>query len=279
MIRTLRYVNSLGEEVSFGGDPEPGGAEWHFGETDIFNVSLEYESVGDSITSFHSGVREFSLTAYMARGTVSERNRLVDVVAYDTRTMSKGRLYAGGSYMECWVTAVEVSRWHYDDSFAAYDLTVVTDDAVWVREQAVQLTQRTSEPTGGLNYPHDHPFNYLMPGTSNTSITNSFMLPAKCDLSFAGPCVSPYVIIGGNRYQVNATAEKGQLIVVRGRGAKDIVLKDPDGAETSIFSKGVREDGAHVFAEVPIGESLVSWPGTPAIEVRMYEERSTPWWT
>lgn len=283
MIRELKYVNSLGQSVVFGGESETdanreNGIEWHFGETDIFNISLDYESVGDSITAFSTGIREFALNAFLAKGSIDERNRFVDVVSYDTYTANKGRLYAGDSYMDCWISTVDISRWQYHDYFAVYDLTIVTDTPVWIREEIAVLTQKTSTPIGGLNYPHNYPHNYLKSNSTNTEIVNNFQLPAKCDISFAGPCVSPYVIIGGNRYQVNETAEKGQLIVIRGHGTKDIVIKDSSGVENSVFSSGVREEGAMVFAEIPVGKNMVSWPGTTNIEVRMYEERRTPWW-
>lgn len=282
MIREMRYVNSLGEEIAFGGKSAPDarrrlGLQWHFGESDIFNVSQDYESVGDAITEFTTGIREFALTVYMTNGSVEEKNRFVDVISYDTYTTARGRLYVGGSYMDCWISSFEMSRYQYFDSMAVYDLTIVTDKPVWVRAETVTLTQRTSVPIGGGNYPRNYPRNYLRANSTSTSITNNFRLPAKCGISFAGPCVAPYVIIGGNRYQVNATAEKGQLIIIRGYGDKSIVLKDTLGAEESIFSKGVREEGAMVFAEIPVGTNLVSWPGTPNIEVTMYEERRSPW--
>ena len=280
MIREIKYINSLREEIVFGGESSQEASErngeWHFGENDIFNVDLDYESVGDSITEFTTGIREFSLTAYMTDGSVAEKNRFVDVISYDTYTGNKGRLYVGDSYMDCWISAFEISRYHYFDYFAVYNLTIVTDNPVWIRTETVTLAQRTSTPVGGGNYPRNYPRNYLKANSTSTSIVNNFRLPAKCDISFAGPCVTPYVIIGGNRYQVNATAEKGQLIIIRGYGNKSIVLKDSGGAEESIFSAGVRESGAMVFQEIPVGENLVSWPGTPNIEVKMYEERRSP---
>lgn len=283
MIREVKYVNSLGQSVTFGGESEAesnrqNGIEWHFGETDLFNISLDYESVGDSITAFTTGIREFALSAFLANGSIDERNRFVDVISYDTYTGNKGRLYAGDSYMDCWISSYEISRYHYHDYFAVYDLTIVTDAPVWVRVNTVTLTQGNSTPIGGLNYPHNYPHNYLKDNSTNSELNNTFQLPAKCDISFAGPCVSPYVIIGGNRYQVNETAEKGQLIIIRGYGTKEIVIKDISGVESSVFSSGVREEGAMVFAEIPVGKNIVSWPGNTNIEVKMYEERRAPWW-
>ena len=105
------------------------------------------------------------------------------------------------------------------------------------------------------------------------------MLPCACDIAFAGPCVQPYVIIGGNRYQVRSTVEAGQLLLVRGYGGKDIAIRHSDGTERSAFAQGVREPGANIFAEVPVGDSVASWSGSYNVSVTLYEERTTPWWT
>ena len=87
MIRELKYVNSRGDEVVFSGQ-----SVWKFGETDIFNLSLDYNTVGNSITSFETTIREFSLAAIMRNGSAAERDRFIDVVSYDSYVLQKGTL-------------------------------------------------------------------------------------------------------------------------------------------------------------------------------------------
>lgn len=214
----------------------------------------------------------------LRNGTVHDINNFIDVISYDMHVAKPGILRAGESYMYCYISSCELAEYQHIDGYANLSLTVLSDNPVWIRKSIATLTQRTSKPVDGLNYPYNYPYNYLMSNDENASVTNPFQLPAKCNISFSGPCVSPYVIIGRNRYQVlGATASKGQLIIIRGFGTKDIVVKDIDGSETSIFELGVRKQNAHCFAEIPVGENTASWPGTPNIEISIYEERMSPW--
>lgn len=276
MIRKLRYVNSRGDEIVFGGKKAP----WRFGATDIFNLSSEYSSTGGAITSFSRKIQDRSLLVFMRSGTLAERNRLADVLGYDKSVCQHGTLYAGGSYLKCYAKDVEEADWHYMDGMLTADLTFAIDRPSWIRAESVTLSALKGDAIGGLNYPHDYPHDYLRSADTSTLLRNPFMLPASCDIVFPGPCTEPYVIIGGNRHQVKASADKGQLIIVKGfEQPKDILIRSAAGAERSIFAQGVRDEGAQVFGKIPVGDSVASWSGSYNIEVTMYEERATPWWT
>lgn len=275
MIRELKYVNSRGDEIVFSG-----ASVWKFGETDIFNLSLDYNTVGNAITSFETNVREFTLEAIMRGGSTDERNRFIDVVSYDTYVLEKGTLYAGESYMRCYISSIEVSNWYYSEASENLSIKIVTDEPYWVRKYSKTLTAETADTAFGKDYPHDYPYDYTASSAASSEIENPFMLPAVADITFGGPCVSPYVIIGGNRYQVNASAAKSELIIIKGMAvSKDVFLKSITGDEQSIFASGVRESGANVFAEIPIGRNAVSWSGAYNITVDMYEKRRVPLWT
>lgn len=275
MIRKLRYVNSRGDEIVFGGDSGP----WGFGRMDIFDARQEYRSTGGRVTSFAGGIRELSMAVVMRGGSASERNRFADVTAYDVRAGVPGTLWAGESFMRCWIAGFELSEWDWYDSWAVYDCTVVSDRPWWVRVVEQTLEARVADQGGGLDHPHDHPHDYSYPSGTTAVVRNPFMLPARLDIAFAGPCVSPYVVIGQNRYQVMATVERGQLLIVRGYGERDIVIRHSDGTETSAFAQGVREEGARIFAEVPPGDLPAAWSGAYNVGLTLYEERTTPWWT
>ena len=95
MIGTIRYVNSIGEEIVFGE------GFWHYGKTDIFDTSCAHRSIGGRITGFERDIREMSLTVELA-GPEEERRRLADVTSYDVRTGRPGTLWANGCSMSCW---------------------------------------------------------------------------------------------------------------------------------------------------------------------------------
>lgn len=272
----LVYENSLGERVSFGGDRKN---LLRFGETDLFGIDLDYESTGGVITSFDPGIKDRGLTVFMMRGTVEERNRFVDVVSYDTRTASSGRIHCGDSHIEGYFRQVPFEDWYQLEGMFAADCSFVSDTGVWVREVKQTLYATDELEIGGHNYPYDYPYNYLYSSGSSTILTNPFRMPCKCDIVFPGPCVDPYVIIGGNRYQVKGAFSKGQLVIVRGFGEKDVLLRSQNGSTRSIFGSGIKADGDHIFAEVPVGDSIASWTGAYNIEVALYEERLSPYLT
>lgn len=279
MIRQLRYVNSRGQEISFLADKGP----LLLGKTDIFDMERDYSAIGGTIVGFDAGIREASLAVLMREGDAGLHDRFVDVVSYDLAVGRPGRLWAGKCWLRCWISGFELSEWGYYDSMCTWDCTVLTDRPAWVREETVTLTARDDLEIGGLDYPHDYPHDYLYSAGASVTLTNPYSLPAKCDIAVAGPCRHPYLIVGANRYQVLEDVDAGQLLLIRGFGGdgkRDIVVRHRDGTERSVFAKGVRDprNGADVFAEIPPGKSVASWSGSYNVELKLYEERTSPCW-
>ena len=278
ILMPMSYTNSAGEVIDFSGALPGSRAVYRYGVTDIFNMSLEYSTVSDVITAFRSGIRKMSLTIILDGGGVEERNRFLDVISYDTRACSHGRLTAGSSYMECYVLGYDISHAHMDD-LAVYDLTLVSDRPVWVRKHEVVLAYEKAEATEGLDYPHDYPFDYGHSDGPSADFVNPFALPSACDIVFPGPCFQPYMRIGSNLYQVMEDVQENGLLIVRGHGQeKDIIVRSIDGTERSVFDKGVRKPGAQIFDPVPPGKSAVAWSGTMNVSVTLYDEGLAPWW-
>lgn len=276
MIHQMRYVNSRGDEIVFGGDQ----GRWRFGDTNLFDMSSKYEEVGGVIVGFDEGITTSTLSVFMRNGTVNDRNKFIDVISYDRRVMSPGRLYVGDGYLECYISGHALTNWQYFDGMLNAELEVTSDHPAWTRRVSQTLYTMDELEYGGHNYPYAYPHNYLYSAGTSMNITNPFMLPAACDIVFPGPCVNPYVIIAGNRYQVNVSADKGQLVIVKGfgkQGKRDILLRSATGSDRSVFSNGVREPNAQIFAEIPIGTHVATWTGRMNIELSMYEERSSPW--
>lgn len=269
----VRYTNSRGESVTFGFMKRP----WCYGETDIFDMAQDYNSVDEVITSFSSGIRKLALTAILLDGSLEERDRFTDVISYDTRLCRHGRLYAGVSYMECFVSSYSIGSCVEDD-LAVYDLEIVTDRPVWVRKSSVTLMASKGAKGGGLNYPHGYPHNYLRSERATNRIVNPFSLPCAVDITFPGPCRDPYVIIAGNRYQVIDEVKEGQLLIVRGFGERDVVLRQRGGGEISVFPNRVNHDRARIFEKIPPGASTASWPGQYNVSVDIYDEGLVPVW-
>lgn len=132
-----------------------------------------------------------------------------------------------------------------------------------------------------LDYPHNYEYDFQ--ATSSTgSITPSVLTPSDVYLVVYGPAVNPYVIVGGNRYQVNVTVPAGGYLTVDGR-KKSILLTLADGTVQNAFSSGVRGSGAgggtYIFERVPAGTSQVTYDGSFGFDLGWYEEEGEPPWS
>ncbi len=271
--RSIVYTGSTGEAVEMAV-----GGPWHYGDTDLHDYEWSYDTVNDRSVGFRRSPRDFSIHVMLRGGDAAERDRAVDVFDADVAAGTPGTLRVGASEMRCYVTASSKDRWWYDEASMDMDLTVHADDPVWTREATSQFLKAVEqEPSDDLDYPHGYPHDYA-PDTRSAALSSPFASPCAARITVYGPAVNPYVIIAGNRYQVDATVEDGGLLVIDGRG-KTITVTSADGYSESAFAAGVREDGARVFAPVPSGTSPVSWTGAFGFDVTLIEERSEPAWT
>lgn len=276
MIEHLRYVNSKGDEAVFG----PGTC-WEWGSHDLFDLSMEAKRVGGRITSMRRAADDRHLELRMVGGSREERNRIIDLISYDANVNVMGTLYAGESWMRCFISGFAQTLDRMRDSVIRERLTVSLDRPAWVRSRSFSLVTYERPSGDGLDYPHDYPHDYKAGETNSALIENPFQLPCKCDIAFPGPCKDPYVKIAGNFYRVDVEASKGQLVIIRGFGhpKPDVVIRSSDGTEQTVFNDARRTYGEDVFAEVPVGRHTATWSGTQNIELTLYEERTAPWYT
>ena len=270
---TMTYTNGAGESVRFAAD-----SPWHYGGTDLRDHEWKADTVNDRVVGFRLLPREFSLEAVMDGASSAERDRMVDVFDHDVIAGEPGTLRAGSSEMRCWVTAAEKDLWWYDGGHMRAKLTVRADDPVWTRETVAQFRRSPGVASGGdLDYPHGYPHDWKNDDVYG-SLSSPYRRPCAARITVYGPAVNPYVIIGTTRYQVDVSVPERGLLVIDGR-ARTIVSVDEYGRPENAFSRGVRAEGANIFAKVPAGSSPVSWGGQFGFDVALVEERSEPAWS
>lgn len=132
-----------------------------------------------------------------------------------------------------------------------------------------------------LDYPFDYAYDY-MSLTSGSTITPSVLTPSDVRLTIYGAVSNPYVIVGGNRYQVNVNVPAGGYLVVDGR-EKTITLVLADGTRQNVFGAGVRGTGlgggAYIFEPIKGGVQDVQWSGAFGFELAWYEDEGEPPWS
>lgn len=131
-----------------------------------------------------------------------------------------------------------------------------------------------------LDYPHNYPHDYSKIAAAS-SVESSVFIPSDVHLVIFGPATNPYILVGGNKYQVNVTVPSGGYVTIDGR-EKTIVLTLADGTGQNAFSYGVRGGGqgggTYIFEPIPPGTQEVTYSGTFGFNLGWYEEEGEPPW-
>lgn len=222
--------------------------------------------------------RTVDVTFHADYETADELRRVADA---DVMARTPGTFVAQNEWKQRgYILASDVDDIHYGRLSTGLKIALL--DGAWWR-----LVVRSFMMSGGsggdtyLDYPHDYPYDYQE--TSYTGgITPSVLTPSDVYLVVYGPAVNPYVIVGGNRYQVNVTVPAGGYLVVDGR-KKTILLTLADGTVQNVFSSGVRGSGAgggsYIFERIPAGTSEVTYDGSFGFDLGWYEEEGEPPWS
>ena len=131
-----------------------------------------------------------------------------------------------------------------------------------------------------LDYPHNYEYDYSEIAAAD-SIESSVYTPSDVHLVIFGPATNPYILVGGNKYQVNVTVPSGGYVTIDGR-EKTIVLTLADGTDQNAFSYGVRGGGqgggTYVFEPIQAGTQEVTYSGAFGFNLGWYEEEGEPPW-
>ena len=156
-------------------------------------------------------------------------------------------------------------------------------DGVWRRGTTEHHDPRADKAGGDFDYPYDYPHDYAGMSILDT-VTNATGMPQPVKLTIFGPCVNPYIIIGTNRYEVDATIPAGsRLEIDAASDSRTVTMISDTGLRTNLFAKAVRGtgrgSGIYVFEPLPPGTSSISWAGGFEFDLTAIEERSEPPWT
>ena len=179
-----------------------------------------------------------------------------------------------------YILASDVDDIHYGRLSTGLKIALL-DGAWWRRVVRSFMPSGSGGGDTYLDYPHDFPYDYQA-ASSTADVTPSVLTPSDVYLVVFGPAVNPYIIVGGNRYQVNVSVPAGGYLVADGR-EKTIMLTLADGTVQNVFSSGVRGSGAgggsYIFEKVPAGTSEVTYDGSFGFDLGWYEEEGEPPWS
>lgn len=282
MDRAITYTNHLGESVSFSQ-----GSPYGYTGTDLHGGSWSLTDMNGRVSSTGRDSKDYSLQAEVrclgeADG-LAMRDRLLDVFEEDTAAGEDGMLEINGWRLKCRLKSYDEGLWWFDDCRMRGTLTLHSARAVWTKDETISIgipSTATGSSPKCKKYPHTHPYAYRKE-IKVAEVVNPGPGAAAATIRIFGPCTSPYVIVGGNRYECSVSAASGERIEIDGAG-KTAVLIGSTGARTNIFPKltnGLRGSGTYAFEPVKVGTNTVSWPATFQFDVVLHHERSAPAWS
>lgn len=159
-------------------------------------------------------------------------------------------------------------------------VTVILLDGVWHcdTEYSFQSTQNESDTNShGLNYAHNYLHNYTSMGGTARTLTVNTLKPAPVTITIWGKVQNPSIRIGSNIYAVNTTIPQGAILTIDGM-ARTVIMTNPAGNKTNLFSKAKRESGAYIFEQLHAGANQITWNNQFDLQVTVHELSGYPEW-
>ncbi|MDU5899467.1 MAG: hypothetical protein E6Z40_07480, partial [Bifidobacterium sp.] len=162
-------------------------------------------------------------------------------------------------------------------------LTMLLPDPWWRRESLNVFHMQTFEDSQWLDLPCDLPCD-LGGMAAIRTVRNPTPIRQPARITIYGPCTNPYVVIGANRYQVDASVPEGGRIEIDGASAvKTVVMVDAQGNRSNLFGKARRgaglDGGEYIFQPLEPGIQQIAWRNDFDFDVTVVEERTEPPWT
>lgn len=274
MLDKFFYENNNGKRVVFG----EGGLYANY--NDLRDYDWSYSDDNNIIGGFYKEPVKKSLPIVIVKNSLAERiavrNSLFEVFESDILAGKKGRICIGNWYLKCWITAIENSSYLMHRDFTKADLTVITDEPFWIKEEIFSYSAVNVSASGGIDFPFDLPIDLQSSNVGQNTVSNSQIFPAAFKITVYGPSSNPVMIkIGGHTYQVNVGLNSGENLVIDSMN-KTITKVLQDRAETSVMRYRYKKES--VFEEIQPGQNELIWSGDFGFDILLYHKRSEPDW-
>lgn len=274
------YRNHRGQTVDF--------MEWPYkiSGSDLFDYEWKYEnrsSLNPKVTRFYKELVDKNLTVDVSARTLEAYHealmQLHEVTERDVLAKEKGRLYVGEVYLPCYVVGSKKTQWIPGVSFLTNAFNVISETGTWIRESQFSFPSRSQASTDSqdtyMDYPYDYAYDYASAILAYVADNKGFS-EADFELTIAGPCSHPDIIIAGHHYRIDSELETGELLKVNSMTRKVYKVK-VNGEQENQFH--LRSRDYRIFRKIPEGKNVVTWDGSFSFWLTLYEGRSEPRWT
>ena len=276
-MKDIYYVNSNNEKIDLLEPP------YMLQTGELFGYKWNYESKqrlggGGKITNIRKDLEERTLTLSIVNYGVENYEEAIDylheITDIDVLKKTPGRLYVGGMYLNCYVTASEKSEWEPEAGYIDVSLTLAVEYPMWVGENPYTFHSFGVSSTDNKRYYGRYPYRYAN-GMNSTYIINPHFTNSNFELIIYGPAVNPMVTIGGVSYLVNAILEEDEYLAIDSR-SRTIIKVTKNGERENLYHN--RQKGRNFFRKIDPGRQPISWTGKFDFDLIIYEERGEPKW-
>lgn len=270
------YLNNAGKKINMNGfpiaiqDPE-----------NLFSYEWEYEIKNNSkITSFSKKVATKNVTLSIYANTKEEFGEIMTNICSITETdilsLTPGRLYVNGYYLECYIYSSDYSEFEEDFYTTDKKIQIVSAHPVWIMEELISFARITNSVfnSDGLDYDIGYDYDYSN-SLVNQKIINNHYDSSNFEMTIYGSCENPSISIGKHTYSVEATLITGEYIKINSITKKIYKIKN-NGEMINLFHYRGRD--FYIFEKIPTGISNVAWGGGFGFDIKLLSERSEPTW-
>lgn len=253
-MKDIYYVNSNNEKIDLLEPP------YMLQTGELFGYKWNYESKqrlggGGKITNIRKDLEERTLTLSIVNYGVENYEEAIDylheITDIDVLKKTPGRLYVGGMYLNCYVTASEKSEWEPEAGYIDVSLTLAVEYPMWVGENPYTFHSFGVSSTDNKRYHGRYPYRYAN-GMNSTYIINPHFTNSNFKLIIYGSAVNPMVTIGGVPYLVNVILEEDEYLAIDSR-SRTIIKVTKNGERENLYHN--RQKGRNFFRKIDPGQT------------------------
>ena len=276
MLDKMTYTNHLGEKIVFGEFP------YFANYSTLRDYSWTYTEANSKILSFNRKIKTYKLPVVIMCKTEEEgfakRNALFEVMEKDVLAGQHGTLQIGSYKLQCYVKESAKAEYLGSKKYMKINLSIVSDGPYWTKEKTYIFNKEGLSGGGSgeefLDYPYEFAYDFKN-GLAVLDFSNENFVQTAFKIIIYGECTNPQILINGHAYEVFATVENGQLLVIDSIN-KTVQLIKNNGEALNLF--GLRNKESYIFEKIPAGDCLLARSDDFRFDLVLIEERSEPKW-
>lgn len=255
------YINSKGEKLDLLQAP------YRVVDADWFDS--EWETTSDGYE------RTVNIDVFGKKSEFKQNmEKLYKIIAVDSELGVYGKLYVNDTYLRCNIQTSKKTGWK-GFVYSEVELKFHAPVLKWVQEVRKSFFIHGNTDVDGLNFPFNFPFNFTQENRGTEIWKIDHIIPNDFEMVIYGPCENPKIFINGYPYEVLASLQSNEYMVIN--SVENTVLKYcADGATENLFNERGFEHS--VFEKIPSGMLTITWTGEFGFDLILYVMRREPLW-